>query len=120
MIIPKRFLFVDWEGGSNLPPALTVARRLVERGHMVRFLGEPCNQQEIEATGSVFVSYVHAPHRENKLPESDFIRDWEARTPFQAFARTRERLMFGQASAYAQDVLEELAKQGRVHIPVKG
>jgi MGT family glycosyltransferase len=86
-----------------------VARRLVERGHTVRFLGEPCNRQEIEATGSAFVSYVHAPHRDNKLPESDFIRDWEARTPFQAFARTRERLMFGQASAYAQDVLEELA-----------
>jgi MGT family glycosyltransferase len=109
MSIPKQFLFVDWEGGGNLPPALTVARRLVERGHTVRFLGEPCNQQEIEATGSAFVSYVHAPHRDNKLPESDFIRDWEARTPFQAFARTRERLMFGQASAYAQDVLEELA-----------
>jgi MGT family glycosyltransferase len=109
MIIPKRFLFVDWEGGGNLPPALTVASHLVERGHAVRFLGEPCNRQEIEATGSVFVSYVHAPHRDNKLPESDFIRDWEARTPFEAFARTRERLMFGQASAYAQDVLEELA-----------
>ena len=109
MIISKRFLFVDWEGGGNLPPALTVAHRLVERGHAVRFLGEPCNRQEIEATGSVFVSYVHAPHRDNKLPESDFIRDWEARTPFEAFARTRERLMFGQASAYAQDVLEELA-----------
>ena len=105
----KRFLFVDWEGGGNLPPALAVARRLVERGHTVRFLGEPCNREEIEATGSTFVSYVHAPHRDNKWPESDFIRDWEARTPFEAFARTRERLMFGQASAYAQDVLEELA-----------
>jgi MGT family glycosyltransferase len=109
MIIPKRFLFVDWEGGGNLPPALTVARHLVARGHHVRFLGEPCNRQEIEATGSAFVSFVHAPHRDNKLPESDFIRDWEARTPFEAFARTRERLMFGQASAYAQDVLDELA-----------
>ncbi len=105
----KRFLFVDWEGGGNLPPALAVARRLVERGHTVRFLGEPCNREEIEATGSAFVSYVHAPHRDNKLPESDFIRDWEARTPFEAFARTRQRLMFGKASAYAQDVLEELA-----------
>jgi MGT family glycosyltransferase len=109
MIIPKRFLFVDWEGGGNLPPALTVARCLVERGHTVRFLGEPCNREEIEATGSAFVSYVHAPHRDSKSPESDFIRDWEARTPFQAFARTRERLMFGPAGAYAQDVLEELA-----------
>ena len=105
----KRFLFVDWEGGGNLPPALTVARRLVERGHTVRFLGEPCNREEIEAIGCVFASYVHAPHRDNKSPDSDFIRDWEARTPFGAFARTRERLMFGPAATYAQDVLEELA-----------
>jgi MGT family glycosyltransferase len=105
----KQFLFVDWEGGGNLPPALTIARRLIERGHTVRFLGEPCNREEIESTGSAFVSYVYAPHRDNKRPESDFIRDWEARTPFEAFARTRERLMFGPASAYAQDVLEELA-----------
>jgi hypothetical protein len=107
----KRFLFVSWEGGGNLSPALAVVHRLVERGHAVRFLGEPCNREEIEATGSAFVSYVHAPHRDNKLPESDFIRDWEARTPFEAFARTRQRLMFGQASAYAQDVLEELAQK---------
>ena len=77
MIIPKRFLFVNWEGGGNLPPALTVASHLVGRGHTVRFLGEPCNRQEIEATGSTFVSYVYAPHRDNKSPESDFIRDWE-------------------------------------------
>jgi MGT family glycosyltransferase len=105
----KRFLFASWEGGGNLPPALALAHRLVERGHTVRFLGEPCNREEIEATGSTFVSYVHAPHRENKLPASDFIRDWEARTPFEAFAWTRQRLMFGPASAYAQDVQEELA-----------
>src|SRR5437762_14381274 len=105
----KQFLFVDWEGGGNLPPALTLARRLVERGNTVRFLCEPCNREEIEATGSAFVSYVHAPHRDNTLPESDFISDWEARTPFEAFARVRERLMFGPAGAYAQDVLEELA-----------
>jgi MGT family glycosyltransferase len=108
-MMQKRFLFVGWEGGGNLPPALTVARRLVEREHTVRFLGEPCNREEIEATGSAFVSYVHAPHRDSKLPESDFIRDWDARTPFEAFARTRELLMFGPAGAYAQDVLEELA-----------
>ena len=109
IMMRKQFLFVDWEGGGNLPPALAIARCLIERGHTVRFLGEPCNREEIEATGSAFVSYVHAPHRDNKRPESDFIRDWEAHTPFEAFARTRERLMFGPASAYAQDVLEELA-----------
>jgi MGT family glycosyltransferase len=108
MITPKRFLFVDWEGGGNLPPVLAVARRLVERGHTVRFLGEPCNAEEIQAAGCHFVSYVHAPHRRTKSPDDDFVRDWEARTPLDAFARNRQRLLFGPASAYAEDVLAEL------------
>ncbi len=108
MSTPKRLLFVDWEGGGNLPPVLSVARRLVERGHSVRFMSEPCNAEEIQATGSHFVSYVQAPHRHTKSPDDDFVRDWEARTPLAAFARNRQRLLFGPALAYAQDVLAEL------------
>jgi UDP:flavonoid glycosyltransferase YjiC (YdhE family) len=108
MIIPKQFLFVDWEGGGNLSPALTVVRHLVAAGHHVRFLEEPCNQEEIEATGSAFVSYVQAPQRTTKAPVDDFVRDWDSRTPLAAFARTRERLLFGPARACAQDVLTEL------------
>src|SRR5262245_54020181 len=104
MIMPKRFLFIDWEGGGNLPPVLAVARRLVERGPSVRFMSEPCNAQEIRAAGCHFVSYVQAPHRSTKSPDDDFVRDWEARTPLAAFARTRQRLLFGPARAYAQDV----------------
>jgi ABC-2 family transporter len=108
MIIPKQFLFVDWEGGGNLSPALTVVRHLVAAGHHVRFLEEPCNQEEIEATGSAFVSYVQAPQRTTKAPVDDFVRDWDSRTPLAAFAWTRERLLFGPARACAQDVLTEL------------
>jgi hypothetical protein len=36
----------------------------------VRFLGEPCNAEEIQAAGCHFVSYVHAPHRRTKSPLS--------------------------------------------------
>ena len=29
----REFLFVLWAGGGNVPPQLTLAGRLVERGH---------------------------------------------------------------------------------------
>jgi hypothetical protein len=40
---PKRFLFVFWEGGGNVPPQLGLVRRLVSRGHEVRVLTEPAS-----------------------------------------------------------------------------
>lgn len=110
-VTPRRFLFVEWEGGGNLPPALGLARRLVERGHDVRVLSEPCNETEVRAAGCTFVSYRHAPHRHDKSPDSAFIRDWESANPLAAFALLREQLMFGPARAYAEDVLDELARR---------
>ncbi len=106
-----RFLFVEWEGGDNLPPSLGLTRRLVERGNDVRVLGEPCNAAEIEAAGCIFVSYTNAPHRATKSATEDFVRDWEATSPVEALARLQSRLMFGPALAYARDVLAELARE---------
>jgi hypothetical protein len=30
---PRRYLFVMWEGGGNVPPQVGLARKLVARGH---------------------------------------------------------------------------------------
>ena len=106
-----RYLFVDWEGGGNLPPALTLARQMVERGHRVRVLCDPADEADVRAAGCKFVPYTRAPHRPDKSAESDFIRDWEARTPMEALARSQDRVMFGPALLYARDVLEELERE---------
>jgi MGT family glycosyltransferase len=108
---PRRFLFVEWEGGGNLPPSLALARQLVARGHTVRVLGEPCNREEIEAAACTFRPYTLAPHRTTKAPEADFLRDWETRSSREAFARLRDRLMYGPALAYASDTLAELERE---------
>ena len=34
-------LFVTWDGGGNVPPAVGIAEELKNRGHRVRFLGHP-------------------------------------------------------------------------------
>src|SRR5437763_1102387 len=107
----SKYLFVDWEGGGALPPALTLARQLSERGHHVRVLCDPVAEPDVTAAGCAFVSYTRAPHRSDRSPESDFIRDWEARSPMDALARSQERIMFGPALAYARDVLDELARE---------
>jgi UDP:flavonoid glycosyltransferase YjiC (YdhE family) len=58
----RRFLFVMWEGGGNVPPQLGLARKLVARGHQVRVLTEPSVRQDVRATGASSSSFANAPH----------------------------------------------------------
>jgi UDP:flavonoid glycosyltransferase YjiC (YdhE family) len=108
---PRRFLFSLWEGGGNVAAQIAVARRLVRRGHSVRVLADPSIRGDAEAAGCEFVPFTRAPHRWDRSNDSDFIRDFEARHPVEAFTRVRDRLMFGPALAFAEDVLEELARE---------
>ena len=104
----SRFLFLLWDGGGNVPPQLGIARRLVARGHHVRVLTEPSLEREVTSAGASFVPLTTAPHRFDRLADSDFVRDWEAHTPVGEFARTRDRVLIGPATRYADDVLAEL------------
>jgi len=107
---PRRFLFTHWEGGGNTPPMLALVRRLVKRGHAVRVLGDPCNREEVEATGASFGSWTRAPRRTDKSPASDPLRDWEVKSPPAMIGRLRDRLFVGPSLAQAQDVLSELER----------
>jgi UDP:flavonoid glycosyltransferase YjiC (YdhE family) len=103
--VTRRFLFVLWEGGGNVPPALAIASRLVARGHDVRVLGDPCLEPDALAAGASFVPYRAAPHRATRTADSEIIRDWEATTPLGAFARARDRHAFRPAALFAGEVL---------------
>jgi MGT family glycosyltransferase len=103
-----RVLQVIWDGGGNAPPQLAIARELVERGHEVTVLAHRVQRPKVEATGARFAAYRHAPEGDASRPETDLLRDWEARTPLGAFARLRDRVMFGPAAAFARDVAESL------------
>jgi MGT family glycosyltransferase len=106
----RRFLFAHWEGGGNTPPMLSIARRLVRRGHEVRVLSDLCNQTEVESAGASFASWARIPQRPDKSEKSDPIKDWEAVSPLASLGRIRDRLFVGPALAYAQDLLEELER----------
>jgi MGT family glycosyltransferase len=105
-----RVLQVIWDGGGNVPMQLLVARELVSRGHEVRVLGHRCQRARVEATGAGFTAFVHAPDADASSPETDLIRDWEAKTPIGAFANVRDNLMFGPALRFARDVVAELER----------
>jgi MGT family glycosyltransferase len=106
----RSFLFTLWEGGGNVAPALTVARKLVARGHRVRVLGDACNRPEAEAAGATFRSWTRAPSRPDRTPATDPCRDWAYEGP-DGFAQVISEVWAGPALAYAQDVMDELARE---------
>ena len=97
------FLIATWEGGGSVTPALTVASKLVGRGHRVRVMSDAVNRPESEATGAAFVPWTRAPSRADRSRDSDIFRDWEVATPQEGFARVLHRLWTGPALAYAED-----------------
>jgi len=58
------FVFVTWNGGGNVTPALGIAHALVERRHRVAFLGEETQRERIETAGLAFTAYRRRPNRD--------------------------------------------------------
>jgi MGT family glycosyltransferase len=76
---------------GNAPPQLALTRVLVERGHEVRVAGHRGAQARIERTGAEFVPIRRWwPDLDMTRPETDPVRDWEARTPLGAAKRMRD------------------------------
>jgi len=113
-------LFVTWDGGGNVPPALGVADELMRRGHTVRFAGHRRQRPALEAAG---VEVVPTP----------MARDWsgiEANSALAAVAMFGDRGLGRDVVAALDDrpadavvvdcllfgVMDELRKAGRPYI----
>ncbi len=107
----KTFLFAVWAGGGNVPPQLTLARRVAAMGHEVRVLAPAVLRDRIEAAGLAHEPYVDAPEHDEAVPERSLIRDFEARTPIGAATAVRERLLAGMAGRIARDVLRIMERR---------
>ena len=53
-------LFVTWDGGGAVPPALGIAQELRARGHALRFLGHAVQAEGLRAKGYDVVPGRHA------------------------------------------------------------
>jgi len=58
-------LFVTVDAGGNLPPALEIARVIVERGGSARFLGSSTQRPAIEKAGFDFEPYATTPESDS-------------------------------------------------------
>jgi UDP:flavonoid glycosyltransferase YjiC (YdhE family) len=85
-------LFITWDGGGNLPPAVGIAQELAARGHRVRFLGHARQAAGFAEKGLEFRAYPTARPFDSTVPTS----------PLAIVATFGDRAM-------GADVLQELA-----------
>jgi UDP:flavonoid glycosyltransferase YjiC (YdhE family) len=64
----SRIVFVTWNGGGNLLPALGIARELDRRGHAVAFLGQETQRNAIETACLAFTGYQHQADQSSAPP----------------------------------------------------
>ena len=107
----REFLFVLWAGGGNVPPQLTLARRLAARGHRVRMLAPAVLRESIAAAGVVFEPYHEIPEHDESVPERSLVRDFEARSKAAALAAARDNLVAAMIRPVAADVLATLERR---------
>lgn len=105
-----RLLFVVIDGGGNVDPQLGVAREAIRRGHEVRVMAHDSLADRVAAVGATFVPFVVAPQSDTRSPDTDLIRDWEARTRLGALNLASKRLALDPARAFACDVRDELSR----------
>jgi UDP:flavonoid glycosyltransferase YjiC (YdhE family) len=95
---------------GNAPPQLALTRRLVERGHEVRVLAHRAAGERVRATGAELVEFAGAlPDMDMARPESDPLRDWEARTKFGAALKVRDNLLVGLLADVSRECSQVLA-----------
>ncbi len=104
----RRFLFAMWDGGGNVPPAIGLARRLIERGHEVRLLADPTLADEARAIGADHTPWVAAPHRKTRRPEDDIIKDYESTNPIKMIRTYIDSFVGRPAPEWAAETMAAL------------
>jgi UDP:flavonoid glycosyltransferase YjiC (YdhE family) len=103
---------------GNAPPQLALTRELVDRGHEVRVLAHRAARERIESTGAEFVEVRRAmPDLDLTRPETDPVRDWEARTQLGAAKRLRDGAT-GPMRDATRDAIEALEGWGNADVVV--
>ncbi len=100
-------LFVQTDCGGGVGPAIAIVHRLREQGHAVRFLAARSLESQLRREGFAYGAFQLAPDFGSARPETDQLRDWEARTPIGA-VHALLNVMCGPAAAHAADVVANL------------
>lgn len=91
-------LFVTWDGGGNVPPAVGLAEEMRRRGHAVRFLGHAQQQESFERSGFGFTPYEHA-------------RPWSSTAPVDGLSGALTVFRMFADRGPARDLLEQVQRR---------
>lgn len=94
------FLFVTIDGGGNLPAIFGFAKYLMQRGHKIHILSEPCLEQPIKDLGAHFIPFTDYFTKSDR--KEDFIQDWNATLFKNSFF---DRIMFGPAETVVRQTI---------------
>ena len=86
-------LFVTWDGGGNVPPAVGIAEELKARGHRVRFLGHPRQAPAFAERGMEFAGFPTARPFDSTVPA----------TPLKVLSMLGDRAMGADVVAALQE-----------------
>lgn len=104
----KRFLLVTWDGGGNTPPELSLARRLLGRGHAVHVLGDPTLERSVREAGCTFSPWTSAPHKRGPGREHDVFKDYEIASPLRMIDAYMQSFLAEPAPRWAADTARTL------------
>ena len=99
--MPQRDLLVLHDAGGTVPPMLAIAQALVERGHEVTVLGQPCVEARVTAAGCRFVAF-------------ESVGDYRRDEPLEEQLEAVGTLMTGAAPAHDVEVVLEAWSPDRV------
>jgi UDP:flavonoid glycosyltransferase YjiC (YdhE family) len=100
-------LFVTWDGGGNVPPALEIAREVTARGASARFLGHESQRIAIESAGFPFEAYRQA-------------RPWSVVAPHSAATAPLAYAAVFTDRGMGRDLLESLAREPADELIIDG
>ena len=93
------------DGGGTLPPAMSLARELVGRGHAVEVLGDPTAEGSARAAGCGFTPWPTAPRIDTIADQTALIAEVESGNGLRQLSAARDRILVGPAARYADDVV---------------
>ena len=102
---PARFLLAVIDAGGTVPPALSLATELVQRGHQVRVLADPTIETSARSAGCRFSPWQEAPHFNSRDEQTALIEALEAGNPYRAFRAVRDYAGSAVSSRFARDVI---------------
>ncbi|MBL7764816.1 MAG: hypothetical protein JNJ58_01885 [Chitinophagaceae bacterium] len=96
------YLIVTIEAGGNVPPVFNLVRQLIQRGHHVAVLTEPCLQTLTQQSGAHFIPFKEYFTKTDRT--QDIFEDWKSKNI------SFDNVIFGPAEIVVRETIEHIRR----------